>query len=122
MQIQVNAAHNIEGHAALSVWANELVKNGLNRYSEHITRVEVHLTDENGAKSGPDDKCCVIEARLEGRPPIAVTHHAATLRQAADGARVKLTRMLESTLGRLRDKKRHTTTEPFSPGPKLTEE
>lgn len=122
MQIQIDAAHNIEGHAALTVWANELVKNGLSRYSEQITRVEVHLTDENGAKSGPDDKCCVMEARLEGRPPIAVTHHAPTLRQAADGARDKLTRLLESTLGRLRDKKRRTTTEPLSPEPKLSDE
>ena len=122
MQIQVNAAHNIEGHGALSVWAGEAVKNGLSRYSEHITRVEVHLTDENGDKSGPDDKCCVMEARLEGRQPIAVTHHAATLRQAADGARNKLTRMLESTLGRLRDKERHATPEPFSAEPKLTED
>ncbi|MFY9329330.1 MAG: HPF/RaiA family ribosome-associated protein, partial [Georgfuchsia sp.] len=88
-------------------------------------RVEVHLTDEIGQmsshKSGKNDKCCTIEARLEGRQPIAVTHQAETFRQAADGAAKKLTRMIESTLGRLRDQ-RHDTTAQSSPGSKLTEE
>ena len=107
MLIQVNAAHNIEGHKALSVWADDAVKSGLSRQSEHITRVEVHLTDENGGKSGANDKCCVMEARLEGRQPIAVTHRAATLREATDGATNKLSKAIDSVLGRLRDQRRH---------------
>jgi hypothetical protein len=44
------------------------------------------------------------EARLEGRQPIAVTHQAATVEQALEGAADKLKRSIESTLGRLRDK------------------
>lgn len=44
-----------------------------------------------------------MEARLEGRQPIAVTHEAATGHQAIDGAADKLERFIESTLGRLRD-------------------
>jgi ribosome-associated translation inhibitor RaiA len=44
-----------------------------------------------------------MEARLEGRQPVAVTHHAATIDQAVDGAADKLHRMIESTLGRLRN-------------------
>lgn len=107
MQIQVNAAHNIEGHEALSVWASDTVKDRLSRQSEHITRVEVHLADENGGKSGPDDKRCTMEARLGGRPPIAVTHHSATLREATAGAMDKLTRVIDTTLGKLRDQKRY---------------
>lgn len=46
---------------------------------------------------------CMMEARLEGRQPIAVTHQAASLDQAVDGAADKLTKMIDSTLGRLRD-------------------
>ena len=49
---------------------------------------------------------CVMEARLEGRQPAAVTHQAATLDNAIKGAADKLARLIESTLGRLRDQKR----------------
>jgi hypothetical protein len=41
-----------------------------------------------------------MEARLEGRPPAAVLHHAATLDQAITGAAEKLERALESSQGR----------------------
>jgi hypothetical protein len=108
MQIQVNAAHNIEGHEALSAWASDAVKTGLDRQSEHITRLEVHLSDENGGKSGPDDKRCTMEARLGGCAPIAVTHHASTLREATAGALEKLTRVIDTTLGKQRNQKRHS--------------
>jgi hypothetical protein len=64
---------------------------------------------------------CAMEARLKGRQPIAVTHQAATLELAVDGATDKLTRLIESTLGRLRDQKSRRT-DPPSPGPQLPEE
>lgn len=116
MQVQINTDHNIEGHQALSTHLSGVVTSALSRFSDHITRVEVHLTDETGTtssqKSGQNDKRCVMEARLEGRPPVAVTHQAATLHQAVDGAAVKLTRVIESTLGRLRDQKSRATAPP----------
>lgn len=100
MQIQINTDHHIEGHEALVAWATGEVKSALSRHSEHITRVEVHLSDANGHKSGQSDKHCVMEARLQGRQPLAVTHHAESLHQAVTGAADKLTRLIESTLGR----------------------
>jgi hypothetical protein len=57
----------------------------LSRVSDHITRVEVHLSDASDRKSGSNDKCCMMEARLENRRPIAVTHEAETLDHAVDG-------------------------------------
>lgn len=45
----------------------------------------------------------MLEARLEGRQPVAVTDHAATLEQAVQGAANKLVRLLDSTLGRLHE-------------------
>jgi len=80
-----------------------VVEEALSRFSDQITRVEVHLSDENSHKSGQNDKRCLMEARLEGRRPTAVTHQAATLGQAVDGAADKLQKVIESTLGRLRD-------------------
>ncbi len=109
MQIQVHTDHNIEGHQALTDHVSGVVERALNRVSEHITRVEVHLSDVNGDKSGPSDKRCMMEARLEGRQPVAVTHQAATLDQAVDDAADKLTRLIESTLGRRSDQANRRT-------------
>jgi ribosome-associated translation inhibitor RaiA len=120
MQVQINTDRNVEGHEALDSQVSGAVESALSRISDHITRVEVHLTDENSHKSSQNDKRCVMEARLQGRQPIAVTHQAAILDQAVDGAADKLTRLIESILGRLRDQKSRRT-DPPPPGPKLTE-
>jgi len=120
MQIQINTDHNIEGHEELAAQVRSIVKSALSRISDHITRVEVHLSDESSHKSSQNDKRCMMEARLEGRQPIAVNHQAATLDQAVGGAADRLTRLIESTLGRLRDQKSHRTDPPL-PGPKLSE-
>ncbi len=106
MQIQINTDHNIAGHEALSGKVSGLVESALSRFSDRITRVEVHLSDENSHKRGPTDKRCMMEARLGGLKPIAVTHEAATLDEAVEGATDKLNRLIESTLGRLRDKQK----------------
>lgn len=101
MLIQINTDSNIEGTKALAAHIKGVVEGTLSRFSDRITRVEVHLSDQNGDKSGQDDKRCMMEARLEGRQPAAVTHQAATVDDAVDGAADKLKRFLESTLGRL---------------------
>ena len=105
MQIQLNTDANIDANAALTTDVNDIVESALKRFSEHITRVEVQLSDENSdKKGGSDDMRCVMEARMEGRQPVAVTHHGATVDKAVDGAADKLHRMIESTLGRLQDR------------------
>jgi ribosome-associated translation inhibitor RaiA len=122
MQVQVNTDHNIEGHEALAAQVRGVVESALSRFSNHITRVEVHLSDENSdQKRGNDDMRCMMEARLKGRQPIAVTHQAATLDEAVSGAADKLTSLIESTLGRQRRQQSHRT-DPPPPGPKLTEQ
>ena len=120
MQIQINTDHNIEGHEALITQVRGVVESALSRISDQITRVEIHLSDESSHKSTLNDKRCVMEARLEGRKPVAVTHQAATIDQAVDGAADKLARLIESTLDRLHDQKIHRTDPPL-PGQKITE-
>jgi Sigma 54 modulation protein / S30EA ribosomal protein len=100
VQIQINTDHNIEGHEAMAAEVTRVVADALQRFSGRITRVEVHLDDANGAKGGLNDKRCMLEARLEGRQPIAVTHHADTITQAVHGAAENLVRVIESTLAR----------------------
>ncbi|PKO17011.1 ribosomal subunit interface protein [candidate division BRC1 bacterium HGW-BRC1-1] len=115
MQIQITTDNNIDGTEALFVEIRGVVENALGRLSDRITRVVVHLSDENSnKKGGQDDMRCVMEARLEGLQPIAVTQQAATVDEAVDGAAGKLTRKIESTIGRLSDKGRQPA-EPIDP-------
>lgn len=100
MQIEVRTDNNIEGREKLVAHVKDVVADALGRFSKRITRVEVHLTDVNAHKDGHNDTRCVIEARLEGRPPIAVTHQGDTLGEAVEGAAGKLKRLIESTLSR----------------------
>lgn len=105
MKIQINTDRNVEGHEG---WAQEVeatVETALKRFAAEITRVEVHVSDLNSDKFGTADKRCLLEARLAGLQPIAVSHEAATIEQAIRAAAAKLVRALDTTLGRL-DKRR----------------
>ena len=102
MQVQINTDTNIVGNEDLAQQVEAIVRGALDRFSEQITRVEVHLSDGNSDnKFGTKDKRCLLEARLAGLQPVSVSHQAATLEQAVDGAVEKLKRSLDSTLGRL---------------------
>lgn len=104
MIIQFNTGKTINAHAPLTEEVEASVHASLSHFEEHLSRVEVHLTDENGAKGGGDDIRCVMEARPEGHPPIAVTHQAGDVGDAIHGAAEKLKAALEHTFGRIHDK------------------
>ena len=108
MQVQVNTDKHIHGGERLTLWVKTAVDAKLGRFVDHITRVEAHLSDENSHKSGGADKKCVLEARPAGLHPLAVTHLAATLEQAINGAAEKLERLLDSTFGQLNTVKGRT--------------
>ena len=102
MIIQLNTDASINGTEALAAEVQTVVGGALETFSRHITRVEVHLSDTNsGAKGGPSDMRCLLEARPAGHQPVAVSHHAATIAEAVGGAADKLKRALDSLLGRL---------------------
>ncbi|EIK42908.1 hypothetical protein O59_001189 [Cellvibrio sp. BR] len=101
MQIQVNTDKNIPGKEGLARQIEGILSKNLGRFSAQLTRVEVHLSDENGAKSGRKDKRCLLEARLAGREPAAVTGEAGTIEQAVAGASQKMVSLLDSELGKL---------------------
>jgi ribosome-associated translation inhibitor RaiA len=101
MKIQINTDANIHGNEALAEQVSATVENALRHVKSHITRVEVYLGDENAGKSGQHDQRCMVEARLEGRQPVAATAVEPTLAQAVQAASDKLARLLETQLGRL---------------------
>lgn len=106
MYVDVNTGDNIEGSEQLTLRVKTLIESSLDRFSDEITRIEVHLSDENSHKAGANDKRCVIEARPAGLQPVAATHNAATLDHAMNGAIEKLERLIESTFDRRNDLKR----------------
>jgi len=110
MQIQVNTDNHVEGGEELTRQVEAVVEGALGRFSDRVTRVEVHLTDESSSsKSRDNDKRCVMEARLNSLQPITVSHDGSSLEQALDGAADKLEKTLKRTVGRLYDPKGRTS-------------
>ncbi len=103
MQIQLNTDTNVQGRESLAAWVETELKQKLPRFRDHITRIEVHLSDASASRVGETDKRCKLEARLAGRQPVAVSHDAAKVADAFHGAVDKLLRKLETALGRERD-------------------
>ena len=103
MTIQLNTDNNLVVHEAFGDKLQNLLSEELDRFSDQITRLEVHLSDENGQKDSQNDKRCLLEARLGGRQPIAVVEMADTHELAVIGAIEKLKNSLDSILGRLRN-------------------
>ena len=99
MQIQINSDHHIVASPELAGRIQTQVRDTLDRYSDRITRVEVHLNDLNSVKGGGNDKRCLMEARLSGLGPVDVNHEADNLEVAIDTALEKLERAIEHKLG-----------------------
>ena len=100
MQIQINTDHHLQGSEAREAWASAVVESAMTHLADSVTRVEVHLSDENAGKGGSAALRCVMEARVNGRAPIAVTNDAASLDSAVNGAAQKLVRATEHAIGR----------------------
>jgi len=105
MQVQVNCDKNIEGGEELMSYVSSTLKDGFKRFENAITRIEVHLADENGAKTKGKDKKCLLEARIANHQPLVVSHLADNLHQALDGASDKLLRAMSNMAGRMTDRK-----------------
>ena len=101
MNIQINTDHNIEGSAELNSYVETNLSTVFERFNIAITRIEVHLSDENAGKTGTNDKRCLLEARVSNHQPVVVSHHADTIHQAIDKASDKLMRLLDNLAGKL---------------------
>jgi ribosome-associated translation inhibitor RaiA len=100
MQVLVNSDHHITGSESVTERVQSIVEASLDRFADRITRVEVFLSDANGAKHGARDKRCVMEARASGGAPVVASNEAPTVLEAIEGAASKLQRALGHTFGR----------------------
>lgn len=100
MKIQINTDKTVNGDEKHQLFFTSQIAEELERYESHITRIEVHISDENGKKEGLNDIRCLLEARLEGRQPIAVSCQDDTIELAVSGAIDKLKTTLDTILER----------------------
>ena len=100
MQVQFNSDSSVMGTANVAERIEASVREKLSRFSERLTRVEIHVRDENGPKHGADDKACMIEARPRGGRAIGVTEHASKVDDAASKAARTLAQRLERHFGK----------------------
>ena len=100
MTIQINTDKTLRGEKRRCDFFTSQISEALQRFESHITRIEVHLKDENRKKNEFNDISCLLEARLEGRQPIAVTNQADTTDLAITGAIDKIKTTIETILGR----------------------
>jgi hypothetical protein len=100
MLIEVRTDGNIKGGEEFSAEVKAVVHAALDRYGDGLRRVDVHLSDTIGDKTGHEDKSCMIEARRDGREPIIVMHQESTLHQAIQGAVHNRKKSIESAFGK----------------------
>ncbi|SFI05604.1 HPF/RaiA family ribosome-associated protein [Halpernia frigidisoli] len=103
MEILINTDHNVESSEEMIAYYKSEIQDDFERFNEHLTRIEVKISDENGEKFSERDKKCVMEARLKGMQPFVVTSHEDTVKKAVKDASNKLKKSLDSTMGRLSD-------------------
>ena len=100
MQFQFNSDSSVMGTENVAERIENAVRTKLSRFEDRLTRVEVHVSDENARKGGSDDKTCLIEARPRGGKPIGVTEHAGDVDTAARKAAGTMAQRLERVLGK----------------------
>ncbi|UPQ79798.1 HPF/RaiA family ribosome-associated protein [Flavobacterium azooxidireducens] len=103
MQIQYNISNIGDEDQRIVERLDDLFNSNLSRFTEKITRLEVHLTDENSHKDGQNDKRCMLEARIAGVQPIAVTSQASSFDEATKIASGKLKNKLDTIFDKLKN-------------------
>ncbi len=102
LTIQVNSA-NFESSETLTTHATQCVQDALKHFADRVTRVEVHLHDDNADKHGPTDKRCTMEGRLAGQQPIVVDASDEDFYKSIKHAADKLGRALSHKLEKMTD-------------------
>lgn len=104
MQLQFNTDKNIQGTEQLKAIVSDIIQHELKHFSDNITRIEVHLSDQNADKSGPDDIQCKLEARVKGMQPVLVVSTNNSKEKAVEEAVEKMKAALNTKLGKLKNK------------------
>lgn len=105
MHVEINTDNTITGNAELIADLAAAIRHELAHFESHVTRIEAHLRDVNAGKSGPDDIECTIEVRLKGQQPVIAKDASDTLEKATKGAASKMKSLLDTAVGKLKDRR-----------------
>ena len=107
MQLQINAPH-VDVPDAFEGYIERRAHEVLGPFVDKLTRIEVHLSDQNGASRAGVDMRCVLEARPRAMDPVAVDVTAETPRDAVRIALDKMKHALDHRLGKRADRGRQS--------------
>jgi len=107
MKLQVNYG-DIQGSAALHEHVAASIERSLKHMVSKVTRVEVHLRDDKQKRRGPDDKRCVVEARLAGSQPLAIEARGRNVYAVVARAADKLARAVRRGIAKQRERKKRS--------------
>ncbi len=94
MQIHVHTDTPADAGDERRKQVGDMLNQVLGRFGAQLSRIDAHLSGE------PDGPRCRLEASVDGRAAIGVSHRADFTAQAVRGAADKLARLLEGSLGR----------------------
>jgi ribosome-associated translation inhibitor RaiA len=108
MQIIISSGNQIDlNEDTVQRWQADIATS-LDRFRESVTRVEVHLKDENSkTKGGVDDIRCLMEARPANRQPVSIEVRASSPEQAIRQGADTLKRRLDTVQDKLRSDRRN---------------
>lgn len=107
MQFQFSSDNTIKGSERMAEQIEQLARQRLSRIADRLTRVEVHISDVNGARDAGDDKRCAMEIRPAGMDPIAASDQAANIDGAVSGAAAKVLAAFDRQVGKRTSRKGH---------------
>lgn len=106
MQFQFNSDNRVKGDARVAAQIEALVRGTLDRVSDRLSRVEVHVADVNGPRRGEDIRC-TVELRPVGMQPISATDTASSVEAAVKSATDKALTTYSRQLGKQTTRKGH---------------
>jgi hypothetical protein len=109
MQTLVHTDNHIVGREAMIRDVTAAVEGSLASFADHLTRVDVYLSDKNAHKKGGDDISCRVEVRPAGLKAFTAEHSAPGMMDAVDGAADRAVRILADTFDRKHNPKGRTS-------------
>ncbi|MGB3723551.1 MAG: HPF/RaiA family ribosome-associated protein [Pacificimonas sp.] len=100
MDFQFNTDSSVMGTENVAERIETQLRGKLKRFEDRLSRLEVHVRDDNAGKGGGDDKSCTIEARPRGGDPVTVTASGNDVDKAARDAAAKMVTLLDRHFGK----------------------
>jgi ribosome-associated translation inhibitor RaiA len=104
MFVQINTDNQIKSDAEANERLEERIRTKLKRFERRLTHVELHVSDVNATKGGPDKRVS-LEVRPTGQDPLAVHADAQRIEDAVNAAADKAAKALDHAFGRLSDRR-----------------